>query len=137
MVVPKLDRLARSVPDAHQIGGSLAVRGALFSLGGTVFDPSDLMGKCFFNVLATFAEFEVDLLRMRTQEGWRSPGPTASSNGKPPKLSARQHAQLLKLNQPESTRSPRSPSCSQSAAAPSTVRSNEHAPPAHDLLGMA
>ncbi|GAB3286886.1 hypothetical protein GCM10027456_82870 [Kineosporia babensis] len=27
------------------------------------------MGKMFFNILATFAEFEVDLLRMRTREG--------------------------------------------------------------------
>jgi DNA invertase Pin-like site-specific DNA recombinase len=27
------------------------------------------MGKCFFNILATFAEFEVDLLLMRTREG--------------------------------------------------------------------
>jgi DNA invertase Pin-like site-specific DNA recombinase len=39
------------------------------SLGGNVYDPSDPMGKCFFNILATFAEFEVDLLRMRTREG--------------------------------------------------------------------
>jgi hypothetical protein len=27
------------------------------------------MGKRFFNILATFAEFEVDLLRMRAREG--------------------------------------------------------------------
>ena len=27
------------------------------------------MGECFFNILAAFAEFEVDLLRMRTREG--------------------------------------------------------------------
>jgi len=27
------------------------------------------MGKMFFTILATFAEFEVDLLRMRTREG--------------------------------------------------------------------
>jgi len=31
--------------------------------------PTDPMGKMFFNILATFAEFEVDLLRMRTREG--------------------------------------------------------------------
>ena len=44
-------------------------RGIKLSLGGQVYDPTDPMGKMFFNVLATFAEFEVDLLRMRTREG--------------------------------------------------------------------
>jgi Resolvase, N terminal domain len=36
LVVPKLDRLARSVPDARAIGDSLAARGVRLSLGGTV-----------------------------------------------------------------------------------------------------
>jgi DNA invertase Pin-like site-specific DNA recombinase len=63
LVVPKLDRLARSVPDARDIGDSLARRGIELSLGGQVYDPTDPMGKMFFNILATFAEFEVDLLR--------------------------------------------------------------------------
>ena len=67
LVVPKLDRLARSVPDARAIGDSLAARGVRLSLGGSVYDPSDPTGKCFFTILATFAEFEVDLLRMRTR----------------------------------------------------------------------
>jgi DNA invertase Pin-like site-specific DNA recombinase len=66
LVVPKLDRLARSVPDARAIGDDLAARGIKLSLGGQVYDPADPMGKMFFNILATFAEFEVDLLRMRT-----------------------------------------------------------------------
>jgi len=29
------------------------------------------MGKMFFNILATFAEFEYDLIRMRTREGMK------------------------------------------------------------------
>ena len=29
------------------------------------------MGKMFFNILATFAEFESDLLKMRTREGMK------------------------------------------------------------------
>ena len=69
LVVPKLDRLARSVPDARDIGDTLAQRGVLLSLGGRIYDPDDPMGKMFFNILATFAEFEVDLIRMRTREG--------------------------------------------------------------------
>jgi len=68
LVVPKLDRLARSSPDARDIGDSLAARGIRLSLGGQIYDPADPMRKMFFNILATFAEFEVDLLRMCTRE---------------------------------------------------------------------
>jgi hypothetical protein len=53
LVVPKLDRLARSVPDARAIGDGLAARGIKLSLGGQVYDPTDPMGKMFFNILAT------------------------------------------------------------------------------------
>jgi len=66
-VVPKLDRLARSVPDARAIADELEQRGVKLSLGGSVHDPADPMGKMFFNILATFAEFEADLIRMRTR----------------------------------------------------------------------
>jgi DNA invertase Pin-like site-specific DNA recombinase len=59
----------RSVPDARASGDSLAARGVRLSLGGSVYDPTDPRCKCFLNILATFAEFGVDLLRMRTREG--------------------------------------------------------------------
>ena len=55
LVVPKLDRLARSVPDARDIGDGLSARGIKLSLGGQVYDPTDPMGKMFFNILATFS----------------------------------------------------------------------------------
>src|SRR5919112_5522171 len=86
LVVPKLDRLARSVPDARAIGDSLVARGVKLSLGGTVYDPADPMGKMFFNILATFAEFEVDLLRMRTREGMAIARAKGRLHGKQPKL---------------------------------------------------
>jgi len=38
------------------------------ALGATVHDPTDPMGRMFFNILATFAEFEADLIRLRTRE---------------------------------------------------------------------
>lgn len=99
LVVPKLDRLARSVPDARAIGDSLAERGVALALGDTVYDPTDPMGKLFFNILATFAEFEVDLLRMRTREGMAIARANGKLRGKQPKLTARQQAHLLKLHQ--------------------------------------
>ena len=68
-MVPKLDRLARSVPDARTIADALVARGVKLALGSSVYDPADPMGKMFFNILATFAEFEADLIRLRTREG--------------------------------------------------------------------
>ncbi len=88
LVVPKLDRLARSVPDARHIGDSLVARGIKLSIGGTIYDPADPLGKMFFNILATFAEFEVDLLRMRTREGMAVARAKGKLRGKQPKLSA-------------------------------------------------
>ncbi|MEN3584098.1 recombinase family protein [Streptomyces sp. ZYX-F-203] len=96
LVVPKLDRLARSVPDARDIGDSLVTRGVALSLGGQLYDPNDPMGKMFFNILATFAEFEVDLLRMRTREGMAVARAKGKLRGKQPKLTARQRAHLVK-----------------------------------------
>src|ERR1700756_3331468 len=97
LVVPKLDRLARSVPDARAIGDDLAARGIKLSLGGEGYDPAAPEGKMFFNILATFAEFEVDLLRMRTREGMAVARAKGKLRGKQPKLSARQQRELARM----------------------------------------
>ncbi len=99
LVVPKLDRLARSVSDARAIGDSLAERGVALVLGDAIYDPTDPMGKLFFNILATFAEFEVDLLRMRTREGMAIAKANGKLRGKQPKLTARQQALLIEQHQ--------------------------------------
>jgi DNA invertase Pin-like site-specific DNA recombinase len=99
LVVPKLDRLARSVPDARAIGDSLVARGVRLSLGGAIYDPADPMGKMFFNILATFAEFEVDLLRLRTREGMAIARANGKLKGKQPKLNPRQQTHLVNLHQ--------------------------------------
>ncbi|HXO10085.1 MAG TPA: recombinase family protein, partial [Solirubrobacteraceae bacterium] len=83
---------------ARSIGDSLAARGVRLSLGGSVYDPTDPMGKCFFNTLATFAEFEVDLLRMRTREGMAIARAKGRLKNKAPKLSPTKRAVLLKLH---------------------------------------
>jgi DNA invertase Pin-like site-specific DNA recombinase len=86
------------MPDARDISDSLVARGVKLSLGGTIYDPSDPMGKMFFNILATFAEFEVDLLRMRTREGMAVARAKGKLRGRQPKLSAAQQAHLVKLH---------------------------------------
>ncbi|MER5172817.1 recombinase family protein [Thioclava kandeliae] len=97
LVVPKLDRLARSVPDARDIADRLAERGVRLALGSTVYDPDDPMGRMFFNVLATFAEFEADLIRLRTREGMAVARAKGKLRGKKPKLSDRQAAELARM----------------------------------------
>ena len=97
LVVPKLDRLARSVPDARQIADALVERGVKLALGTSVYDPTDPMGKMFFNILATFAEFEADLIRLRTREGMAIARAKGKLRGKRPKLSDKQHKELCRM----------------------------------------
>lgn len=97
LVVPKLDRLARSVPDARAIADELSMRGVKLALGTTVYDPTDPMGKMFFNILATFAEFEADLIRLRTREGMAIARAKGKLRGKRPKLSDRQQKELRRM----------------------------------------
>jgi len=43
---------ARSLPDAREILDDLATREVKLSLGGSVHDPTDPVGRLLFNVLA-------------------------------------------------------------------------------------
>ena len=131
LVVPKLDRLARSVPDARAIGDSLVARGVKLSLGGTIYNPADPMGKMFFNILATFAEFEVDLLRLRTREGMAIAKAKGKLRGKQPKLNPASRGTWSTSIKVGSTPSPSWPSCSRSAGRPCIECWNAPAAPPH------
>ena len=97
LVVTKLDRLARSVPDARPIADQLQARQVKLALGQSIYDPTDPMGKMFFNILATFAEFESDLIRLRTREGMAVARAKGKLRGKKPKLSDRQSRELRRM----------------------------------------
>ncbi|EFA4879918.1 recombinase family protein [Escherichia coli] len=99
LVVPKLDRLARSVPDAREIADALQVRGVKLALGASLYDPEDPVGKMFFNVLATFAEFEGDLIRLLTREGMAIAQAKGKLRGKQPKLSEKQQKELCRMHE--------------------------------------
>lgn len=99
LVVPKLDRLARSVPDARAIANQLESKGVKLALGASVYDPADPMGKMFFNILATFAEFESDMIRMRTREGMAIARAKGKLRGKQPKLSDKQQRELCRMHE--------------------------------------
>jgi len=97
LVVTKLDRLARSLPDARAIAEELTAREVKLNLGGSVHDPTDPVGRLLFNVLAMVAEFEADLIRARTREGMKVAKAKGRLRGKQPKLSPTQEAHLVKL----------------------------------------
>jgi len=97
LVVTKLDRLARSLPDARDIAAELTERGVRLDLGGTIHDPTDPVGQLLFNVLAVVAEFEADLIRARTREGMKVAKARGRLRGKQPKLTPRQEAHMVSL----------------------------------------
>ncbi len=95
LVVTKLDQLARSLPDAHAIADELTMREISLSLGGSVYDPTDAVGPLLFNVLAMVAEFDSDLIGLRTVEGMKVAKAKGRLKGKQPKLSRKQEAHLV------------------------------------------
>ena len=72
--------------------------GVKLALGASVYDPTDPMGKMFFETLATFAEFESDLIRMRTREGMEIARAKGKLRGKQPKLTDKQQKELCRMH---------------------------------------
>jgi len=98
LVVTKLDRLARSLPDARDIADELTARQVKLNLGGSIHDPTDPVGRLLFNMLAMIAEFESDLIRMRTREGMAVARAAGKLRGRQPKLKPAQEAHLAALH---------------------------------------
>jgi DNA invertase Pin-like site-specific DNA recombinase len=70
VLVTRLDRLARSTRDLLNILGTIADKGAMFrSLGDPWADTTTPHGRLMLTVLAGLAEFERELIRVRTGEG--------------------------------------------------------------------
>ena len=112
MVVTKLDRLARSLPGPRAMADVLTTRQVSLSLGGSVYDPTDAVGKLLFNVLAVVREFESDLIRPshgRGREGREGPRRLL---GKQPKLNPRQKRTWCRSCAAASTAPSRQLSCS-------------------------
>ncbi len=96
-MVTKLDRPARSLPDARDTVEELTAAEVKLNVGGSLHDPDDLIGQLLFNVLAMIAEFESDLIRMRTREGMKIAKAKGRFQGKAPKLSPAQENHLAGL----------------------------------------
>jgi len=94
------------VPDARNIGDTWPPAASALSLGANVYNPTKPMPKVSFNMLAVSAEFEADLLKMRTHEAMaiaRSRRRLKAASPSPP---PRQQAELVRMHGTASTPSP-------------------------------
>jgi DNA invertase Pin-like site-specific DNA recombinase len=98
LTVTKLDRLARSVPDALDILGQLSARGVRFALGGSVYDWEDPFSRMFLSILAVIAEFEANLIRQRTREGMAIASANGTLRGKQPSLKPSQDREIRRMH---------------------------------------
>lgn len=69
LLVFKLDRAFRSVKHMHDVLGVLAIAGVDFRSAREQIDTSTAYGRLLLNLLATLAEFELELIRERVKAG--------------------------------------------------------------------
>ncbi len=69
LVCTKLDRLARSVADVVTIEARLNKKGAALHIIDPAMDTSTAAGRLTFNVLASIAQFEREIMLTRQREG--------------------------------------------------------------------
>ena len=100
VVVTKLDRLGRSLPQVFEIVETIEQRGAgLRSLAESDIDTTSAAGKLVFRVFAVVAEFERDRLRERTLEGIARARAEGTHLGRPHSLDDNSIAHLRTLRQ--------------------------------------
>jgi DNA invertase Pin-like site-specific DNA recombinase len=96
LLVTRLDRLARSTRDLLDILAEIGERGATFrSLGDTWADTTTAHGRLMLTVLGGLAEFERELIRVRTGEGRERARARGVRMGRKPKLTPHQQREAL------------------------------------------
>jgi DNA invertase Pin-like site-specific DNA recombinase len=105
LVVYKLDRIARSLRELIDIVEELNRSGCdIKTLSGDhIIDTSTSMGKLFFNINASFAEYERDIISERTKLGLENAKAKGKTLGRTPKLDHNGIEKLKKLRNSELT----------------------------------
>ena len=86
MIVWRLDRLGRSLPDLVQIVAELEQKGIGFESITERIETGSAAGKLVFHVFAALAEFERNLIRERTNAGLAAARARGRAGGRKPKL---------------------------------------------------
>ncbi|MFX1695873.1 recombinase family protein [Paraburkholderia sp. A1RO-1] len=97
LVVWRLDRLGRSLPDLVQIVAGLEEKGIGFESIIEKIETSSAAGKSVFHVFAALAEFERNLIRERTRVGLSAARARGRAGGRKPKLDACQIREIKRL----------------------------------------
>lgn len=97
LVVWRLDRLGRSLPDLVQIVADLERQGVGFESLTEKIETGSAAGKLVFHVFAALAEFERGLIRERTQAGLATARARGRVGGRKPKLDDQQVREIKAL----------------------------------------
>lgn len=97
VVVTRLDRLARSTRDLLNILASLAEKNVAFrSIADAWADTTTPHGRLMLTLLGGIAEFERELIRIRTSEGRARAVANGVRLGRPPKMDLKQRQEALR-----------------------------------------
>ena len=97
LVVWRLDRLGRSLPDLVQIVADLERQGVGFQSITEQIETGSAAGKLQFHVFPALAEFERNLIRERTRAGLAAARARGRAGGRKPKLDAQQVREIKRL----------------------------------------
>jgi DNA invertase Pin-like site-specific DNA recombinase len=98
LVITKLDRAGRSIKHLIDLANDLRERGIGLKVLDQGIDTTTAAGRLFYNMVASFAEFERDLIVERTHEGLRTARANGKVAGRRPKLSAKQQAAVVQMH---------------------------------------
>ena len=90
LVITKLDRLGRSLGHLIDLSAELQGRGVNLVVLDQGIDTSTAVGRMFFQILGSIAEFEHALMSERTIDGLAAARRRGRTGGRKPKLGARQ-----------------------------------------------
>ena len=88
LIVWKLDRLARSMPQLIDTVSTLEYQGIGFRSLTEAIDTTTAGGKLVFHIFGALAEFERSVIRERTRAGLKAARARGRKGGRPPALSA-------------------------------------------------
>ena len=102
VVVWKLDRLGRSVPHLVDLMTMFDERDVQFRSLTEAIDTSTPGGTLIFNIFASLAQFERDLIRERTKAGLDAARARGRKGGRPAKLDDKQIQEVRRLYESKS-----------------------------------
>lgn len=97
LVVWRLDRLGRSLPDLVAIVSGLEQQGIGFESLTEKIETGNAAGKLVFHVFAALAEFERNIIRERTQAGLSAARARGRVGGRKPSLNEKQKREIRAL----------------------------------------